>query len=133
MVRAVGIEPTLLSELDFESGVKHHNILIILYYIWQHCASVLINVLIWFGNLTANSALRGPKMRFGGIGHASPTGSLPALYGALPSGMSKSEGWPVSPAPIAYSMMPTGETWRYRLRPGGSCSMPAALNRVQQH
>ena len=82
LVRAVGIEPTLLSEPDFESGIKHHKILIILDYILQQCASVLINVLILVGNLTANSALRGPKKRFSGIGHASPTGSLRALYGA---------------------------------------------------
>jgi hypothetical protein len=46
LVPLAGIEPALLSELDFESGVKHHNILIILNYISLHCASVLINVLI---------------------------------------------------------------------------------------
>jgi hypothetical protein len=33
LVRAVGIEPTLLSEPDFESGTKQHNILIINDYI----------------------------------------------------------------------------------------------------
>ena len=112
------LERARLLTLDFESGVKHHNVLIIFNYVSQHCASVLINVLILVGNLTANSALRGPKKRFGGIGHASPTGSSHALYGATLSVMSKCKGWRSSPVRDAYCMMPSVETWRDHPRPG---------------
>jgi hypothetical protein len=60
LVRAVGIEPTLLSEPDFESSKKYTNILIYIPYILSNCASVLINVLILFGGMAPNLTLRGP-------------------------------------------------------------------------
>jgi hypothetical protein len=46
LVRAVGLEPTLLAERDFESGKIRHKPLIYMTYYQTHCANVLINVLI---------------------------------------------------------------------------------------
>ncbi len=60
MVPQAGLEPALLSEQDFESFKRIHNLLIYNVIFISKCACVLISVLVEDSDFNLNKTARGP-------------------------------------------------------------------------